>query len=224
MLLDVTEQGTDAADSMINTFNLSNYTASDQIWLDLYFKKQSAVPALPGNNVWIRGNDQAAWIPVKSLSDPIDPAGVYVKLNLDLTGILASALPAQTISSSFQVKCGSEGTIPAASSNPMALPGGGISFDDFILTNAINDVGMRSILQPSLKNICALSNAETVTVLIRNYGTDTLLNIPVTYAVNQDTVTEIVASLPPKDSLQYSFSKTVDMSVYQAYNIKDMGK
>ena len=220
MLLDVTEQGTDAADSMVNTFNLSNYNASDQIWLDLYFKKQSTVPALPGNNVWIRGNDQAAWIPVKNLSDPIDPAGVYVKLNLDLTGILASALPAQTISSSFQVKCGSEGKIPAASSDPMALPGGGISFDDFILTNAINDVGLRSIIQPSLKNICSLSNAETVTVLIRNYGTDTLLNIPVTYAINQDTVTEIVPSLPPKDSLQYSFTKTVDMSVYQAYNIK----
>ena len=61
-------------------------------WI-LYFKKQSAVPALPGNNIWIRGNDQAAWIPVKSLSDPLDPASVYVKLNLDLTGILASALP-----------------------------------------------------------------------------------------------------------------------------------
>ncbi|HXB29157.1 MAG TPA: T9SS type A sorting domain-containing protein, partial [Puia sp.] len=220
MLLDVTEQGKNAADSMVNTFNLSNYNASNQIWLDLYFKKQSAVPALPGNKIWIRGNDQAAWIPVKSLSDPIDPAGVYVKLNLDLTGILSSALPAQTISSSFQVKCGSEGKIPAASSDPMALPGGGISFDDFILTNAINDVGMRAILQPSVKNVCALSNAETVTVLIRNYGTDTLLNIPVTYAINQDTVTEIVASLPPKDSLQYSFTKTVDMSVYQAYYIK----
>ncbi len=220
MLLDVTEQGTNAADSMVNTFNLSNYNASDQIWLDLYLKKQSSVPALPGNNIWIRGNDQATWIPVKSLSDPIDPTSVYVKLNLDLTGILASALPSQTISSSFQVKCGSEGKIPAASSDPMALPGGGISFDDFILTNAINDVGMRALLQPSVKNVCALTNAETVTVLIRNYGTDTLVNIPVTYAINQDTVTEIVASLPPKDSLQYTFTKTADMSAYQTYNIK----
>ncbi|HEV3223482.1 MAG TPA: S8 family serine peptidase [Puia sp.] len=220
MLLDVTEKGTNAADSLTNTFNLSNYSASDQIWLDLYFKKQSSVPGLPGNNVWIRGNDQAAWIPVKTLSDPADPSGIYIKLNLDLTGILASALPAQTISSSFQVKCGAEGKTPAASSDPMALPGGGISFDDFILTNAINDVGMRAILQPSLKNICALSNAEIVTVLIRNYGTDTLVNIPVTYAINQDTVTEIVAILPPKDSLQYTFTKTVDMSVYQAYHIK----
>ncbi len=48
ILLDVTEQGTNAADSLINTFNLSNYSASDQIWLDLYFKKQSTVPGMPG--------------------------------------------------------------------------------------------------------------------------------------------------------------------------------
>ena len=46
MLLDVTEQGTNAADSLTNTFNLSNYSATDQIWLDMYFKKQSAVPAI----------------------------------------------------------------------------------------------------------------------------------------------------------------------------------
>jgi hypothetical protein len=220
MLLDVAEQGTYAADSLINTFNLSNYSSSDQIWLDLYFKKQSVVPALPGNNIWIRGNDQAAWIPVKSLSDPLDPAGMYIKLNLDLTGILASALPVQTISSSFQVKCGTEGNTPAASSNPQALAGGGISFDDFILTNAMNDVGMRALIQPSLKNVCAFTNAENVTVVIKNYGTDTILNIPVTYAINQDTVTETVAFLAPKDSLQYTFIKTVDMSVYQSYHIK----
>jgi hypothetical protein len=220
MLLDVTEQGTYAADSLTNTFNLSNYSAADQIWLDLYFKKQSVVPGLSGNQVWIRGNDQAAWIPVKSLSDPLDAPGAYIKLNLDVTGILAGALPIQTVSSSFQVRCGAEGKIPAASSDPTGLPGGGISFDDFMLTSALHDVGMRSLLQPILKNICALGNAEKVTVVVRNYGTDTLQNIPVTYAINQDTVTEIIASLGPKDSLQYTFSKTADMSVYQTYHIK----
>jgi Subtilase family/Secretion system C-terminal sorting domain len=220
ILLDVTEQGTNAADSLINTFNLSNYLPSDQIWLDLYFKKQSPVPTLGGNHVWIRGNDQAAWITVKSLSDPLDAPGSYIKLNLDVTGILASALPAQTISSSFQVKCGSEGKTPAASSNPLALPGGGISFDDFILTNSQHDIAMRGLLQPVLRNICGLSNAEKITVIIKNYGTDTVQNIPVTYAINQDTVTEIVQSLAPKDSLQYSFIKTADMSVYQTYYIK----
>ncbi len=220
MLLDVTEQGTNAADSMTNTFNLSNYSALDQIWLDLYFKKQSVVPGLPGNQIWIRGNDQAAWIPVKSLADPLDLPGEYIKLNLDLTGILAGASPAQTISSSFQVLCGAEGKTPATSANPLALPGGGISFDDFIITRSQNDVGFRALIQPSLRNICSLGNAEKITILIRNYGTTPLMNIPVTYAINQDTVTEIVPLLAPKDSLLYTFTKTEDMSAYQAYHIK----
>jgi hypothetical protein len=220
ILLDVNEQGTFAADSLTNTFNLSNNSATDQIWLDLYFKKQSPVPGLPGNQVWIRGNDQAAWIPVKNLSDPMDPPGLFIKLNIDVTGTLAGAIPAQSISSSFQVRCGTEGKTPAASSDPMALPGGGISFDDFILTHSLHDVGMRALIQPVLKNICALGNAEKITVLIRNYGIDTLQNIPVTYAVNQDTVTEIIAGLAPRDSLQYTFIQTVDMSAYQTYHIK----
>src|SRR5450432_1275402 len=136
ILLDVSNQGNFAADSLTTTFNLSNYTSSDQIWLNLYFKKQSTITALPGNQIWIRGNDQSAWIPVKKLNDPLDPPGTYIKLSLDLTGILASAIPAQTISSSFQVRCGAEGNTPATSSNPLALQGGGISFDDFIFTNA----------------------------------------------------------------------------------------
>jgi Subtilase family/Secretion system C-terminal sorting domain len=219
ILLDVTEQGTNAADSMTNTFNLSGYSALDQIWLDLYYKKQSVVPGLPGNQIWIRGNDQAAWIPVKSLADPLDLPGEYIKLNLDLTGILASAFPVQTISSSFQVRCGAEGKTPATSANPLALPGGGISFDDFIITRSQNDVGFRALIQPSLKNICSLGNAEKITILIRNYGTAPLVNIPVTYVINQDTVTEIVPLLAPKDSLLYTFIKTEDMSAYQAYHI-----
>ena len=220
MLLDVTSQGINAADSLTNTFNLSNYSSADQIWLDLYFKKQSVIAGMPGNHIWIRGNDQAAWIPVKSLSDPLDPPGKYIKLNIDITGILENAVPAQSVSSSFQIRCGSEGKTPAASSDPQALSGGGISFDDFIITQSQHDAGMRSLVQPVLKNICALGNAEKVTVLVRNYGIDTLFNVPVTFAVNQDTVTENIVRLDPKDSLLYTFNKTADMSAYQAYHIK----
>ena len=220
ILLDVKEEGSSAADSLVNTFNLSNNAPTDQIWLDLYFKKQSVVPGLAGNQVWIRGNDQASWISVKNLGDPLDLPGSYLKLNIDVTGSLAAATPSQTISSSFQVRCGAEGKTPAASSNPQALLGGGISFDDFTLTHAQHDLGMRTLVQPGLKNICALSNAEKVTVLVRNYGTDTLTNIPVTYAVNQDTVTETIPSIAPQDSLQYTFNQTVDMSVYQTYLVK----
>lgn len=220
MLLDVNNDGIYAADSLTSTFNLSNYSAGDQLWLDLYFKKQSTVPGLGGNEIWIRGNDQAAWIPVKNLSDPLDPTGIYIKLNLDVTGLLAAASPTQTISSSFQLRCGAEGKTPAASTNPQALAGGGISFDDFMFTHSLHDAGMQTLIQPGLKNICALTNAEKITVQIKNFGTDTLMNIPVSYAINLDTVTEIIPLLAPKDSLQYTFNKTADLSVYQTYHIK----
>ena len=67
-----------------------------------------------------------------------------------------------------------------------------------MLTNSQHDVGLRALVQPSLKNICALGNAEKIIVLIKNFGTDTVQNIPVTYAINQDTVTEIVPAWLPK--------------------------
>ena len=218
--LDVINQGTPAADSLVTTFNLSGYTASDQIWLDLYYKKQSPVPGYPGNQIWIRGNDQAAWIPVKSLSDPADPTGVYIHVNVDVSGTLASVVPAQAVSSSFQVRCGVEGYIPAASPVTGGLPGGGISFDDFLLTRSKDDAGFTRLIQPVLKQICSLSDAEKITIAVKNYGTDSLLQVPVSYAVNKDTVTEIIPFIKPKDSVSYTFSKTADMSAFQLYKIK----
>ena len=218
--LDVTNNGVVAADSLTTTFNLSSYTAADQIWLDLYYKKQSAVIPYSGNQIWIRGNDQAAWIPVKSLSDPADPNGVYIHANVDVSGSLAKASPVQTVSSSFQVRCGVEGYIPAASPIPGGLPGGGISFDDFLLTKSKDDAGITAILQPALKNICSLSDAEKITVVVRNYGTDSLLKVPVSWAVNTDTVTEIIPFIKAKDSVTYSFSKTADMSAFGLYKLR----
>ena len=220
IMLDVINAGTVAADTLITTFNLSNYTAADQIWLDLYYKKQSPLPGFAGNKIWIRGNDMATWIPVKSLSDPADPAGIYIHVNVDVSGILAKASPAQTVSSSFQVRCGSEGFTPAASPVAGGLPGGGISFDDFMLSKSLNDAGIAGLLQPALKNICALSKAEKVTVIVKNYSIDSLLQVPVSYAINADTVTEIIPFIAPKDSIAYTFSRPADMSVFQSYQVK----
>ncbi len=220
IMLDVINDGGIAADSLITTYNLSAYTSADQIWLDLFYKIQSPIIGYPGNQIWIRGNDQAAWIQVKSLINPTDPAGIYIHVNVDVSGTLANASPAQTVSSSFQVRCGSEGFTPAASPVPGGLPGGGISFDDFMLTKSQEDAGITSIIQPVFKNICSLSNAEKVTVIIKNYGIDSLLQVPVTYIVNTDTVTEIIPFIAPRDSINYTFTKTADLSAFQFYHVK----
>jgi hypothetical protein len=43
------------SDSLITTFNLSGYSAANQLWLDFYYQNQGTTFSLPGNEVWIRG-------------------------------------------------------------------------------------------------------------------------------------------------------------------------
>jgi len=213
--------GTYSVDSLIGTFNLSGYSSTDHIWLDFYYKNHGIDFKVPGNKVWIRGNDQAAWIPVDTLSVNLSDIGIYKpSKNIDVSGILANAIPVQTISSSFQVKFGEQGITSANSVIPDGNLDDGYSFDDITLTKSDNDAGMMALLQPTLSNICGLSNAEIISVQVKNYTNTSLTNVPVTYAINRDTVTEVIPSILPNQTINYSFSQKADLSVYQLYNLR----
>ncbi|HVU55604.1 MAG TPA: S8 family serine peptidase [Puia sp.] len=209
------------ADSLITTFNLSAYTASDQIWLNFYYRNQGIDSVFPGNSVWIRGNDQAAWVPVYALDNNPGNIGVYQPSpNIDISGILRNASPAQTISSSFQIKFGQEGH---TSANSVVTDGDlddGYIFDDVTLTRASNDVSALSLKSPSLANICNFSNAETISILVKNYSGASLSNIPVTYSINGANVTEHIPSIPAGDSLVYTFAQKADLSAYKVYILR----
>ena len=208
------------ADSLITTFNLSNYSASDQIWLDFYYKNQGIVFNLPGNQIWIRGNDQAAWIPVCTLDTNAANVGVYQPSpHINITGILTGASPSQAISSSFQVKFGEQGYTSTNSLIPDGDLDNGYSFDDITITRGVNDIGVLALTAPSLSNICNLSNAETVSILVKNYSSTTATNIPVTYSINGSTVTEYISSISPQDSVVYNFTTTANLSAYQSYTL-----
>jgi len=212
---------TSSADSLITTFNLSNYTASDQIWLNFFVRNQGIDFSLPGNQVWIRGNDQSAWIPVYML--PTDPAtiGIYTASpSIDVSGTLAKATPAQTISSSFQIKFGEEGYTSANSVITDGDVDDGYSFDDITITRSSNDVGLTALISPVVKNICNLSNAESIQVKVLNYSSSLMTNIPVYYSINGGApVMETIPSIAAKDSVVYTFAQTGDFSAYQNYNI-----
>jgi len=211
---------TTTADSLITTFNLSNYSSSDQLWLNFYYRNQGIDFSLPGNTVWIRGNDQAAWIAVDTLSILSSSIGTYLPSNnIDITGILSSAVPAQSVSSSFQVKFGEQGYYSANSVITDGAIDNGYSFDDITFTKSSDDVGMLSVNGPNINGICNLSNAEVVRVTIKNYSPSTLNNIPISYSINGNTVTETVPTLAPYDTLVYSFAHTADLSAYQSYNL-----
>ena len=208
------------ADSLITTFNLSNYSSTDQIWLNYYYRNQGIDFAAPGNAVWIRGNDQAAWIPVDTMS--IDPSsfGVYLpSKSIDVTTVLANAVPAQTVSSSFQIKFGEEGY---RSANSVIVDGDiddGYSFDDITITRASNDVSMLALVSPVVTAICNLSNAETIRVQVKNYSAVTLTNVPVSYKINNTVVTETIPTIAAHDTLIYTFNQTADLSLFKTYNL-----
>ncbi len=185
-----------SSDSLITTFNLSGYSASDQIWLDFYYQNQGIDFSLPGNKVWIRGNDQSAWIPVCTLDSTAANIGVYqASPHIDITGLLKSASPAQSISSSFQIKFGEEGYTSTNDVIPDGDLDDGYSFDDITLTRATNDIAMIGLLSPDTANLCSLSNAEPISVKVKNYSASAATNIPVTLSINGTTVTETIPSI-----------------------------
>jgi hypothetical protein len=208
------------ADSLIMTFNLSNYGASDQLWLDFYYRNQGIDSSYAGNEVWIRGNDQAAWIPVQTLDTSVAGIGIYQpSRHIDITGTLAGAVPAQTVSSSFQVKFGEQGY---TSTNDVYTDGtvdNGYIFDDITFTRSSNDMGVTRLVFPTPGNQCALTGTTPVSILVRNYTPGTVTNIPVSYTVNGVTVNETIPSLGADDSVVYTFATPVDMSAFQTYSI-----
>ena len=208
------------ADSLITTFNLSNYSPSDQIWLNYYYRNQGIDFSLPGNTVWIRGNDQATWIPVDTLVITAASIGNYLpSKNIDVKGVLASAVPAQTVTSSFQIKFGEQGFTSANSVITDGDLDDGYSFDDITFTKALNDVGIVGLISPNLNSTCNLTNAELIQVKVKNYSATLLNNISISYSINGKVVTENIPSLAGLDSLIYSFSQKADLSNYGNYNI-----
>jgi len=209
------------ADSLITTFNLSAYTSSDQIWLNFYYRNQGIDSVFAGNTVWIRGNDQAAWVPIYTLDINPSNIGVYQSSpNIDISGLLKNATPSQSVSSSFQIKFGQEGH---TSVNSVVTDGDlddGYIFDDITLTRASNDVSAVSLKSPSLTNICNFSNAETVSILVKNYSNTAISNTPVTYSINGAGVTEHIPSIPAGDSVVYTFAQKADLSAYKTYILR----
>ena len=203
-----------SADSLFTTFNLSAYSSTDQLWLNFYYQNQGIDFTLPGNQVWIRGNDQAPWIPAYTLNaTPASIGGYQPSAHINITGLLKNGDPAQTVSSSFQVKFGEQGY---TSTNSVVGDGDlddGYSFDDITLTRSSNDIGMVSLAAPVIAGVCNLSNAETITVKVKNYSNSTATNIPVSYSINGGAaVTESIPSINAFDSVTYTFTQKADLS------------
>lgn len=200
---------------LYGTFNLTNYNVNaNNIRLDFQYNNHGQF-ADPNNKVWIRGNDSQPWINVYNLDDNQNDAGIYKKSSsIEVSDLLAAN--GQSFSPGFQIRWGQWGQIAATDKQNA----GGYTFDDIRIYEVFNDLQMLSMDAP-MKASCALTNATTIKVSVRNSANAAITNIPVRYRINNGAwISEIIPSIAAKTTIQYSFTTPADLSALGTFNIQ----
>ncbi|MFC5271456.1 T9SS type A sorting domain-containing protein [Adhaeribacter terreus] len=99
------------------------------------------------------------------------------------------------------------------------LTDNGFAFDDVqIYENPANDVGITALIAPVAGN-CGASAQENVTVTIKNYGSATQTNIPVSYQIgsNSPVTGNFTGSLASGASINYTFPTPANLSTTGNY-------
>ncbi len=190
---------------LIGTYNLSNYSLSDDIRLDFRYKHHGQV-FNPNNRVWIRGNDTAPWILAYDLFLNQADLGVYQSVvGIEVSDLLAAN--GQQFSSSFQVRWGQWGFYSAADD----FGGSGYSIDDIRFYTVGEDMQLVRIDEPRAQ-ICGLGQPQQVKVTVRNSVGQARSNVPVRLQLNNGpVVSAIIPTIGANSSLQYSFPQPINL-------------
>jgi len=203
-------------DSLLMTYNLGNYISGQQLRLDFWYKNHGNENN-PNNKVWIRGSDTKPWVLAYDLVANQASLGQYKHAVININDVLDTVLPAQPLSSSFQVKFSQQGNTSANNPNPIIDQDDGYTFDDVGIKEVSNDIGITRILSPSVSG-CGLAGNQTISFEIKNYSSTTFSNVPVYYNVNGGApVMETIASLPP-GLTTHNFAVTENLLADADYN------
>ena len=205
---------------LLGTFNLGNYnTGANDLRLDFQYLNHGQL-ANAANRVWVRGSDTQPWIEAYKLDSADHLPGTYLKSgSIELSNVLAAN--GQTLTPSFGVRWGQWGQYQTTDKQTAA----GYTFDDIRLYEVFSDVQVVKIDEPSV-NSCGLTAATQMKITVRNASNAAVTNVPVHYQINGGTVvSEVIPSIGPRTSVQYTFSTPVNFSqlganavrVYVAY-------
>ncbi len=102
------------------------------------------------------------------------------------------------------------------------LVANGIAIDDFTIKEAvINDVGVTAILSPNTG--CGLSDIETVSIEVTNFGAQNQTNVAVNYSVDGGitwlAADQLIASIAAGTTEYFMFTITADFSTIGEYEL-----
>jgi hypothetical protein len=204
----------DNQNNLTGTFNLSGYDAAkDEVRLEFDYLLHGRPKFTEGNEVWIRGNDQEKWQSVfRYRTDNVGE--VRNTGSVSVTDGLQAAV--QSFSSSFQVRIGQHDSSLIAARNY----GNGLTFDDFKLYTVQNDLQLLSVVAPN-PTLCGAGGDVPLIIRLRNGVNQNLSNIKVNYRLDDGpVVTEMLAGIEGKKTVQYSFQNRLDLAKTGAHTLK----
>lgn len=192
---------------LTGTFNIGAYNTSvDEVRFELDYKFHGQPKFLSGNDIYVRGNDTQQWIPIFTFDTSLVEGAVANTTSLSITNALANA--GQNFSTSTQIRIGQHDTSAIAANDY----GNGLTIDNFKLYTVTNDVQLLSVETPQ-KESCSLTNNEPLTVKIYNSDNLPQQNISLNYRLNNGvTVSQILPSIAPKDTVLFTFNQTLNIS------------
>ena len=206
-----------ATDSLIFNYNMQPYI-NKQLRLEFFYRNHGQADA-PGNRVWVRGNENNAWVEAYNLFSNQAELGQWQKGIININDALGSAIPVQNISSTFQIKFGQQGKTSANSAAPVIDIDDGYTFDNITLDEAINDAALLKINSPG-RSGCGLTASTPVNITVKNYNNAALNNVQVNYRINNGpVVTQQIASIAANQSLNFTFSQLANFSAYTDYSL-----
>ncbi len=145
--------------------------------------------------------------------------GEWRKGIININEVLSNVSPTQTVSPTFQIKIGQEGNNSANSPEPIVDIDDGYTFDNLVLSEAMNDVAVLDLIR-LVKVVVVISTTNPVSIKIKNHNNAVLNNVQVNYRVNNGSVvTETIPSIAANQTLDYVFTQTANLSAFIDYNI-----
>lgn len=201
--------------TLTGTFNLGNYNTTNwEVRCEFDYIMHGIPKFDTGNKAWVRGSDTDPWLPLHTYQIDTNNLGVvYNSGTLSLTDILSNA--GQSFSSSTQVRFTQYDTSRIAAT----YFGNGLTMDNFKLYLVTDDVELLSIDSIYHYN-CGLSSTVPMKIRVRNGVNNTVYNIAVHYQLdNQAVASGLIDSIPGKDTVEYTFAQTMDLSANTSYNL-----
>ncbi|MDT8309107.1 MAG: GEVED domain-containing protein, partial [Bacteroidales bacterium] len=99
----------------------------------------------------------------------------------------------------------------------LGCPGNRLPLNVTIFGKPDHDAGVIELLTPRTDSM--LTNAEVVTMVVKNFGNLAIQNIPVGYQLDNNipVVDTIAATIQPGDTLHFTFSSKADLSAFAIY-------